>query len=167
MDVGADELAGVVELFGALTRPELERALAELAFKRVGEFDPAGFADAIDAALDSYHLVAVDDGAVSSGNGTEDEWVVVGPVAYPELPDDAADLPHIMDPTERAVDRPAVGRAAEEQFRTDAAAAVAAGDEARIAELLDVSYELEAWAPVDLAAARARLDAAGQSEPVD
>ncbi len=162
MDVGADELAGVVDLFGALTRGELERALAELAFKREGEFDPDEFGDTIDAALDSYHLVTVDDEAVSSVDGSDSEWVVVGPVAYPELPDDAADLPHIMDASEREVDRPAAGRAAERRFRADAAAAVEAKDDVRIAELLDVSYELEAWAPVDLDAARSRLDTASQ-----
>lgn len=169
MEVTADELAGVVDLFGVLSRAELQRALAELAFKREGEFDPEAFAAAVEDAVDSYHLLAVHEAAVQSageeaanaadGADAEPAWLVAGPVAFPDLPADAADLPHIMDVGERAVDREAVGRAAEERFRVDAAAAVDAGDPDRIAELLDVSYELEAWAPVDLAAARERLDA--------
>lgn len=162
MDLESDELAGVVDLFGALTRGELERALAELAFKREGEFDPDGFAGEIDAALESYHLLAVDEAAVGTATGDgAAEWLVVGPVAFPELPEGAEDLPHVMDVGKRDVTREAVGRAAEKRFRADAAAAVGAGDDDRIAELLDVSYELEAWAPVDLSVARQRLDAAG------
>lgn len=159
METTADELAGVVDLFTALTRDELERALAELAFKRQGEFEPEGFADRVDAALESYHLLAVGAAAVGDADGDADEWLVAGPIAFPTLPEDAADLPHILDVPERSVDRAAVGRAAEERFRTDAAAAVEAGDDDRITELLDVSYELEAWAPVDLEVTRERLDA--------
>jgi len=48
--------------------------------------------------------------------------------------------------------------AAERRFREDAAAAASVGDEDRTAELLDVSYDLEAWGPVELEAARSRLD---------
>lgn len=163
MEATADELAGVVDLFGALTRDELERALAELAFKREGEFQPADFADAIDEALESYHLLAVGEDAVVAVEGNadaeEDTWLVAGPVAFPTLPEDAADLPHILDVPERSVDLTAAGSAAEQQFRADAAAAVEAGDAERIEALLDASYELEAWAPIDLAGARERLDA--------
>lgn len=179
MEVSGDELAGVVDLFGALRRGELERALAELAFKRDGEFDPDGFAEDVDAALDTYHLLAVDRSAVErdadgsaadarSPGGDEPDpdeatWLVAGPLAFPELPDGATDLPHVMEPDERGVDREAVARAAEERFRTDAASAAESGDTDRIAELLDASYELESWAAVDLSAARERLDAAESS----
>lgn len=179
MDVSGDKLAGVVDLFDALTRTELCEALAELAFKAGEEHDPAAFDSAVDEALRSYHLVAVDDAgqvggaegtsdeggtsdgdASSDGGGSADPLLVPGPVAFPTLPEGATDLPHILDVPERSVAREAAGRAAEERFRADAASAVGAGDAERIATLLDVSYELEAWAPVDLDAARARLDAA-------
>ena len=141
MDLVPDDLAGVVDVFGALTRAELGQALAELAFKRGEDYDPEGFAADIDEA---------------------DEVLVPGPMAFPNLPEGTTDLPHILDVDERETDREAVGRTAEERFRADAAAAVEADDDERIAGLLDVSYELEAWAPVDLSAARERLDAAGE-----
>jgi uncharacterized protein YcaQ len=42
---------------------------------------------------------------------------------------------------------------------TAVAVAVAADDRDRAEELLDASYDLEAWAPVDAAGVRDRLDA--------
>ncbi len=163
MEVTPDELAGVVDMFGALTRAELQDAAAELAFKADGAFEPDAFAADVDDALHSYHLLAVGPDAVEgvdTNADAGDTWLVAGPIAFPTLPDGAADLPHIMDVDERTVDRAAAGRAAEEQFRADAAAAAEGGDTDRVASLLDVSYELEAWGPVDLAAARDHLDAA-------
>lgn len=165
MEVTADELAGVVDLFGALTRGELQTAVAELSFKRDGAFEPEAFAADVDAAVRSYHLLEAPTGAVRGEPAEADgepTWLVAGPLAFPELPEDATDLPHILDVDERGVDREAVARAAEERFRTDAAGAVDEGDGDRIATLRDVSYELEAWGGVDLAAAREHLDAAGQ-----
>lgn len=179
MDLTGDELAGIVDLFGGLTRAELHRALAELAFKAGEDRDPETFEPVVDDALRSYHLVAVTDGGSggedvadqSAGDGSEVEdgdehadhqLLVPGPVAFPTLPEGATDLPHILDVDERTVDREAAGRAAESRFRAEAAGAVEAGDEDRIAALLDVSYELEAWAPVDLEAARTRLDEASR-----
>ncbi len=164
MDLEPDDLAGVVDVFGALTGTELGEALAELAFKRGENYDPEAFADDIAAAERDYYLLAVDEEAVTAGAIPDDadEVLVPGPVAFPSLPEGASDLPHILDVDERGTDREAVGRAAESRFRSDAAAAVEADDPDRIAALLDVSYELEAWAPVDLASARDRLDAAGE-----
>jgi len=155
MDLTGDELAGIVDLFGALTRAELGQALVELAFKQGEDRDSADFEDAIDDAIESYHLVAAD---------REGETLLVpGPTAFPALPDDADDLPHIMDVEERTVDRADLAPAVEQQFREETAAAVADGDTERIEQLLDASYELEVWGPVDLAAARERLDDALQS----
>lgn len=153
-DPAADQLAGVVDLFGALTRRELGAALAELAYKRGGDHDPAAFEEAIEAAVRSYHLVCLDGDA---GAG-DDSLLVVGPVAFPELPDGGTDLPHIMDVPDRSVDPAVAAEAAEARFRRDAAAAVETENDQRVAELLDASYELEAWGPVDLSEARARLD---------
>ncbi|WP_247007719.1 DUF7109 family protein [Halorientalis litorea] len=152
MELSRSDLAGVVDLFDALTRAELGDALVELAFKDGAERDPADFDAAIEDALDAYHLVEYEDGHA------DDPLLVPGPVAFPTLPDGATDLPHILDVPERTVDRDAAGRAAAERFRADAARAVNEGNTDRAAELLDVSYELEAWAPVALADARERLD---------
>jgi hypothetical protein len=152
----ADQLAGVVDLFGALTRDELGAALAELAYKRGGDHDPSAFESAIEAAIRSYHVVCVDE----EGEANDDSLLVVGPVAFPDLPDGGTDLPHIMDVADRRVDPETAAEAAEARFRRDAAAAVEAEDDERVTELLDVSYELEAWGPVDLGEARTRLDRA-------
>ncbi|MFC7075727.1 DUF7109 family protein [Haloarcula halophila] len=154
MDISADELAGIVDLFDALSRAELGRACAELAFKRGEDTDPAAYDDVIDAAVESYHLVGVD------ADEAEAEVLVVGPTAFPTLPDGAGDLPHIMDVPDRDLSRDRVVEAVERQFRADAAAAIDTGDEDRIADLLDVSYDLDAWGAVDLGAARDRLDSA-------
>ena len=142
-----DELAGVVDLFGALRWSELETALSELAYRRGGE-PPAGL---IDGTLEAFVLVAFE-------GETGEELLAPGPAAFPTLPEGAEDLPHILDVEERSVDRERVGRAAEERLRAAAARAVADGDADRAAELLDVSYDLESWAPIDLAGLRDRLD---------
>jgi len=152
MEVTGDELAGIVDLFDALTREELGRALVELAYKDGEDLDPSAFDADVDAAVESYHLVAHDP---AEGDET---LLVPGPVAFPELPEGASDLPHIMGVPGRSIDREALGETAEKRFRTDTARAVADGDEERIAELLDVSYELEVWGPVELSTARERLD---------
>lgn len=149
MDFGPDEIAGVVDVFGALPPATLRDGLAELAFKRGEECDPADFDSCVQAAVDGYHLVELD------MEGTP--LVVPGPVAFPAPPEDATDLHHILDAAERTVDPERRAEAAERRFRQEAGEAVAEGDDDRIRELLDVSYELEAWAPADLADARDRL----------
>ncbi|MFW6018929.1 MAG: DUF7109 family protein [Halapricum sp.] len=144
----ADELAGIVDLFGALDRSTLRQACVELAYKRGEDREPASFDDAIDAAVADYHLLTLHDG----------DLVVSGPAAFPELPEGATDLPHILDVESRTIDRDHLAEAAQARFRADAAAAVEADDRERIEHLLDSSYELEVWAPVELDDARRRLD---------
>lgn len=160
MDISADELAGVVDLFGALAREDLRQGCVELAFKNGEDRDPGEFDGAIERAVESYHLVAVpadDDGGVATGG---EDLLVAGPAAFPELPEGATDLVHVLDADERTVDREVVSRAAERRFRSEAAVAVEAGDREGIRRLLDVSYELEAWGAVDLGGTRDRLDSA-------
>ena len=84
--------------------------------------------------------------------------LVAGPSAFPELPEGAEDLLHILDAEERAIDRETAGERAAERFRVDAAQALDDGAEDRIATLVDISYELEAWGGVDLADVRERID---------
>ena len=155
MDVTSDELAGVVDLFGALSRAELGQALVELAFKRGEDCDRSAFDENIDDALTTYHLVAVESAGEDTGFS---ELLFPGPVAFPELADGATDLPHIMDIDDRSINRERLGAAAKAQFQRDTTAAIEAGETARIEQLLDVSYELEVWAPVDLTEARDCLD---------
>ena len=170
MDVTADELAGVVDLFGGLTRAELERALSEAAFRADGSgVDEAALEDAVEDALESFALVAYEpDGAhvesagSEAGNGrpdgvSESELLVAGPTAFPTVPDTAEDVPHILDVEPRRPDRDALGETVRERFVADVTAAVDAGDADRCERLLDVSYDLEAWAPIDLATERDRL----------
>ncbi|MEF8791349.1 MAG: hypothetical protein V5A61_14585 [Haloarculaceae archaeon] len=152
LDVDGDDLAGVVDLFGALTREELRRALEELAYKH--GTDPPD-SEVLDRAVERYALVSYrSDGG---DDGASEELLVPGPSAFPSLPPGAEDLPHIMDVPSRSVDREAVGRAVEERFRADVARALAGGDEGLVGRLLDVSYELDAWG-LDLASLRERLD---------
>ena len=153
MDVTADELAGVVDLFGGLTRAELSRALAELAYRQGEEYDTDAYDRRIDDALQSYHLVRFDDDAVE----TDGELLCSGPLAFPALPPDARDLPHILDVEARELDTGALGERVADRFRQDACDAIDTADDERIETLLDTSYELEAWASVDLTAVRDEL----------
>ena len=143
-----DELAGIVDLFGGLTRAELEDALDELAFKRGDELgdeatDGDSDADGVDAALRDYYLVAVDyDGDALGG----ESLLAPGPVAFPELPEYGTDLPHILDVERRNVDREELAAAVQEHLESEAKDA----DGDRAEYLLDVTYDAEAWAPLDL-----------------
>jgi len=157
MDVTGDELAGVVDLFGGLTREELGIGLAELAFKRGEEFEPDAFTDDIDGAVESYHLIELEPTDLEAAVGSP--VLVAGPAAFPELPENADDLVHILDVDPREIDRETAGRRATERFRAEAARAVDADADTQAASLVDVSYELEAWAGVDLGDVRDRLDA--------
>jgi hypothetical protein len=159
MEPTPDELAGVVDLFGTLTRAELCRGLAELAFKRGEEYDPDRFAGTVEAAVRSYHLVAVDPAEAGLAGPMDGEVLVAGPVAFPELPAGATDLPHILDVPERDPDIEGAATAAAERFRQDAVTAIEKTDHERVRELLDISYELETWGGLDLSATRERMDA--------
>jgi hypothetical protein len=156
LDLSLDEVAGVADLFGGLTRTELAEALEELAFRRGVEPPPD---DRIDQVVRAYSLVEYprEDGEHDDGEAA-DSLLVPGPSAFPTLPDGAADLPHILDIDSRSVDRERLGRAVEERFRGDVARAVADEDETLVERLLDVSYDLETWGPVELGDLRERLD---------
>lgn len=149
-----DELAGVVDLFGALTRDELHRALDELAYKQGKGTDATALGEAVEDAVEEYYLVEYEPDSAAH------TLLTVGPVAFPMLPPNAEDLPHIMDVERRDVDRDALGEQVHERLLGDAARAVNEADDDRVEHLLDVSYDLEAWAPVEVDAARDRLDEA-------
>lgn len=159
----ADELAGVVDLFGALSADEVTAALVELAYRQRGTVDEEHVeqtaARAVEWAVERYYLVEYEPGDLAGGSADDTEpLLTVGPVAFPTLPHEAEDLPHILDVETRAVSREALARAVETRLRGDAARAVVADDEARIQHLFDVTYDLEAWAPVDVGEVRERLE---------
>lgn len=154
MEFTGDELAGVVELFGALTHEQLREALAELAYRTEGEFEPETFDRHIEAAREGYHLIELDGSVV----GSDEPVLVAGPGAFPTLPEGAGDLTHMLDIESESIDRARAGAAVLDRFRADAASAVESADPDRVERLLDVSYELEAWADVDLSEERALLD---------
>jgi hypothetical protein len=141
-----DEVAGVVDLFGALTREELDTALEELAYRQDAEVPES----TVEAALDAYAIVDFE--------RDDEPLLAVGPAAFPTLPEGAVDLPHILDVDTRAPDGEALAAAVESRFRGDVARAVAAENDDEIRRLLDVSYDLEVWGPVELGELRARLD---------
>ena len=151
-----DGLAGVVDLFGALTPAELESALEELAFKRGETVDPDAVADAVDDAVSSYAVVRYRD--------ADRTLLAPGPAAFPTLPPNAEDLPHILDVPDREVDDEAAAAAVAERLRREAAAAIEAGDDAAIRRLIDVTYDVEVWTDaVAVDDVRGRLvDAAGE-----
>lgn len=147
-----DELAGVADLFGGLTRAELRGAFEDLAARSGDAFDPDVVDERIDEALAEYYLASVEH------EGTE--LLAAGPTALPRLPEGGDDLPHLVSVEGRSVDQAAVGEATLERLRADAARAVNEGDDDRVETLLDVCYDLEAWAPVETDDLRERLDAA-------
>ncbi|SMO50588.1 DUF7109 family protein [Halorubrum cibi] len=155
-----DDLAGVVDLFEWLTREELSRAVSELAFKRRAEVDPDAIDAAIDAAVAEYALVRVPPEAVSTDEGAPEEAadpLAVGPAAFPSLPENAADLPHILDVPDRAVDRGTLSEAVHDRLSADAVSAMNEGDADRLETLVDVTYDVEAWTPVDASPIRERI----------
>ncbi|SNR41234.1 DUF7109 family protein [Halorubrum vacuolatum] len=171
-----DELAGVVERFGALTRSELSDALSELAFKRRTEVDPEAVDAAISLALAEYVLVPAPADAVrevtgesADGSGEDqagsrhEDLLAIGPAAFPTPPPDVEDLPHILSIPDRRVDRDALAEATLDRFRDEVDAAVGTDDADaadRLTVLLEVSYDIEAWAAVDVSAVRERILAA-------
>jgi len=180
MSPSGDELAGIVDMFGGLTRQELRQAVREVAFRADEAIDDEDLSAAIDAAVEDYRLVTCDpdavgvdpdaiegtaDGDGSVGSGSGGGVLVAGPTAFPEVPDAGQDLPLIMDVDRRTVDRETVGRAVARRFRAETARAVENGDHDRAAALLDVSYDIETWAPVDLDDVRTRLDDALEGTP--
>ncbi|OAQ51814.1 hypothetical protein HTG_15640 [Natrinema mahii] len=159
MDATADELAGVVDLFGGLTRTELERALAEAAYRADGgSVEATALETAIEDALESFALVRYEPDGDDVGPDGE-ALLVAGPAAFPTVPEEAEDVPHILGIDRRRLDREALGEAAGERLREAVETAVEAENAERVRTLIDVTYDLEAWAPIDCTAERTRLEA--------
>jgi hypothetical protein len=149
MDVSPDELAGIADLFGGLTRGEFHAAVENVAARRGAAFDPAALDDRITEARADYYLLAAEH------EGTT--VLVPGPAALPTLPDHAEDLPHMMDVPGRTIAPARLAEAARDRLAEDADRALADGDRDRVRFLLDVCYDAEAWGPVAVGEVRERL----------
>lgn len=147
MELGPDELAGIVDALGGLSPGELRAAVDDLA-ARAGATVETDLDAAIAAALDRYFLVEVP--APDGVDVGDENLLVAGPAALPTLPEGGEDLPHLLDVGPRPVDREAAALAVEDRLRADAARAIDEGDTTRAPLLLDACYEVEAWGPVDL-----------------
>lgn len=148
MSVTPDELAGIVGLFGALTREEIAEACSEVWFKRTGsDLSEDVVEETIEAALERYQLVTAE---------TEQGRVLIpGPAAFPTVPPTAEDLPHILSVRERSVPRDSIA----ERILAEALEELETGPDAgRREELRQLAYDLETWAAVDAAPLRDRID---------
>lgn len=153
MDPTPDEVAGVVDLFGALTAAEIERAFADIAARQGTTVDEDRLRALLETAEAEYYLVRLTDQGA--------DRYAPGPAALPTLPEHGEDLPHMMDVEPRSIDRSTIGRAVEERLRSDAARAVADEATERMTTLLDVAYEVDAWG-IDTTEIRERLSSAMQ-----
>jgi len=162
-----DELAGVVDLFGGMTRDELADALLELAFKRGQDVDEDAVEATISDAIEDYYLVEIpaeyvldhdaeDENPHDDGQDPADMILVPGPAAFPTLPEGGEDLPHILDAPRRTIDREVLGASIVNQLQAEAEADHV--DDERARYVIDVTYDAEAWASVDLGAVRDSLE---------
>lgn len=143
-----DELAGIIELFGALTVDELTHACSEVAFKETGETpDDETIAEQIDDAHESFHLVTDPD--------HDPTLIVPGPAAFPTLPNGARDLPHILDVPDRSIDRTEIAESLADSIESELEDEP---PEERVHALVDLTYDLESWASVDVSGLRAAVD---------
>ena len=156
LPLDGDELAGIVELFGALTRDEVRNAASELCYRRGVDAEPDPLDALVDRALAEFVLLSAP-GAVDSL--LDDVPLVAGPAAFPAHPEHAEDLPHILDIDARETDRDVVRDAAATQFRAavDAASDDADTEPSTADRLLELCYDLETWGAIDLDAERSRL----------
>lgn len=158
-----DELAGVLDMFGALTEAEFKRAVSEVGFRAGRDVDEDALADRVNAAAASFHVVRVEPEAVPDvvpDLDDTDAVYVPGPRAWPTEPAHAEDLPHILDLDPRAVDRRALAMRVRQQLRSTIERAAAQGDADRLHEIVDVTYDVEAWASIDLEDTRGLADGA-------
>ena len=148
MELSGDELAGIADQFDALPPAAMRRAIRETAFRAGEEVADERIESWIDDALAEFTLLEIElDG---------EPYVVPGPRSFPTVPDAASDLVHVLDVEPRAVP----GEALETGVRKSLAnAAEEIEDPVRAQDLLDVTYDAEAWVGTDLSDVRTRLEA--------
>lgn len=147
MSLTPDTLAGIVELFGALTDAELCDACAEVDFRHEGETRPdEEYLQEIETALESNHLARIDE---------SDTLLIAGPAAFPRVPSGGDDLPHILPIEPRTVDR----SSAAERIIAELQHELEENPEpARQESIIDLCYDIESWAGIDTSHIREQLD---------
>lgn len=167
MPLDPDELAGVCDLFGGLTRDELAAALADLAARRGDDYDRETHDAAVADACEAYVLVEISPDALDSLDGVAADvpLLVIGPRAFPTLPEGGEDLPHLIDAPRRDVPSDAVETAIRARLAADVAALddgetrdrESAADAPDADVLIDVTYDAAALTGTDFADVRERI----------
>jgi hypothetical protein len=154
LPIEADELAGAVDLFGALTRPELRQAISELCYRQGVDIAVDDLDAVIDDALSAFVLLAAPG---VTAEPLDDVPIVAGPAAFPAHPEHAEDLPHILDIDPRNTERAVARDAAITQLQAAVDVVVEDGQPSEAARLLELCYDLESWGAVSLDTTRQRL----------
>ena len=148
MDPTLDELVGAVDLFGGLSREELVGGFQDIGARMGDDVDIKVLNLRIDEAIEKYYLVEVADQGL----------LVAGPSALPELPEGGEDLPHLILVGEREINREELEKGVAERLGKEVEIAIFEKDRNQIESLLDVCYDLEMWAGVDIDGIRKKLE---------
>tara|TARA_A100001037_G_scaffold305549_1_gene346142 strand:- start:1937 stop:2416 length:480 start_codon:yes stop_codon:yes gene_type:complete len=148
MDPTLDELVGAVDLFGGLSREELVGGFQDIGARMGDDVDIKVLNLRIDEAIEKYYLVEVADRGL----------LVAGPSALPELPEGGEDLPHLILVGEREINREELEKGVAERLGKEVEIAIFEKDRNQIESLLDVCYDLEMWAEVDVDGIRKKLE---------
>jgi len=148
MDPTLDELVGAVDLFGGLSREELVGGFQDIGARMGDDVDIKVLNLRIDEAIEKYYLVEVADQGL----------LVAGPSALPELPEGGEDLPHLILVGEREINREELEKGVAERLGKEVEIAIFEKDRNQIESLLDVCYDLEMWAEVDVDGIRKKLE---------
>ena len=148
MDPTLDELVGAVDLFGGLSREELIGGFEDIGARMGGDVDINALNLRIDEAIEKYYLIEVADQGL----------LVAGPSALPELPEGGEDLPHLILVGEREINREELEKGVAERLGKEVEIAIFEKDRNQIESLLDVCYDLEMWAGVDVDGIRKKLE---------
>ncbi|HIJ12474.1 MAG TPA: hypothetical protein HA275_01930 [Halobacteriales archaeon] len=148
MDPTLDELVGAVDLFGGLSREELIGGFQDIGARMGDGVDIKGLNFRIDEAIEKYYLVELVDQGL----------LVAGPSALPELPEGGEDLPHLILVGEREINREEVEKSVVERIGKEVEIAIFEKDRNQIESLLNVCYDLEIWAGVDVDGIRKKLE---------
>lgn len=162
--ISLDELAGIVDLFGTLTRDAVDTAIVEMAFRQGIEVESDTRQEMITTAINQYRLIiypSTEDEMrsiqhpseqASDINSNIDETklnrIAPGPTAFPTLPAHAEDLPRILETDGQAIDHEAATYAVINRLRDDTEQAITNNDIELMRYLRDVTYDIETWAGV-------------------
>tara|TARA_B110000014_G_scaffold263296_1_gene259582 strand:+ start:1005 stop:1484 length:480 start_codon:yes stop_codon:yes gene_type:complete len=148
MDPTLDELAGAVDLFGGLSRMELVQGFEDISARMGDSVDIETLNGRIDEAVEKYYLVEM----------KSQDLLVVGPTALPELPEGGEDLPHLILVGEREINREEVEKSVVDRMDKEVEIVISRKDIDQMGRLLDVCYDLEIWAEINVEGIRKKLE---------